>query len=163
MRASNEVCLSVLGALCLALLGACGSSVREQQLPAKVTTAMEDAVNSGNVEACVDAFTDDAEILQEDAAVVRGKQAIQEFCGGQIHPELSLDTTTTLNSVSGSLAFEQGTYKFRNVKIGADVEFGEYLNVWRRSGDRWRLFRSMYDKTEALPAEVSAESEPETD
>jgi ketosteroid isomerase-like protein len=124
---------------------------------------MEDAVNSGNVDACVGIFTDDAEVLQEDAAVVRGKQAIQEFCAGQIHPELSLDTTTTMSTVSGSLAFEQGTYRFRNVKIGANVEFGEYLNVWKRDGDRWRLFRSMYDKTEALRGGVSAEAEPDSE
>src|SRR5262245_3848683 len=133
MRTSNEVCLSVLGVLCLAGLGACGSS-SQKTLPAKVTAEMEDAVNSGNADACVGIFTDDAEILQEAAPVVRGKQAIQEFCAGQIDPKLSLDTTTTVSMVSGSLGFEQGTYRFRNVKIGANVEFGEYLNVWKREG-----------------------------
>jgi ketosteroid isomerase-like protein len=162
MRTSREVRLSVLGALCLAGLAGCGSS-SEKTLPAKVTTQMEDVVNSGNSAGCVGLFTDDAEVLQEDAAVVRGKQAIQEFCAGQIHPELSLDTTTTMSLVSGSLAFEQGTYRFRNVKIGANVEFGEYLNVWKRDGDHWRIFRSMYDKTEALRGGVSAEEEPETE
>src|SRR5690348_15577052 len=100
MRTSTEVRLSLLGALCLAGLGGCGSS-SQQTLPAKVTTAMEDAVNSGNVAGCTGIFTDDAEVLQEDAAVVRGKQAIQEFCAGQIHPELSLDTTTTMSIASG--------------------------------------------------------------
>lgn len=162
MRTSTEVRLSLLGALCLAGLGGCDSS-SDQTLPAKVTTAMEDAVNSGNVAACAGIFTDDAEVLQEDAAVVRGKQAIQEFCAGQIHPELSLDTTTTMSIASGSLAFEQGTYRFRNVKIGASVEFGEYLNVWRREGGQWHLLRSMYDKTEAIHGGVSAEAEPDSE
>ena len=162
MRTSKEVRLSVLGALCLAGLGGCGSS-SQQTLPAKVTTAIEDAVNSGNAQACVNTFTDDAEVLQEDAAVVRGKQAIQEFCTEQIHPELSLDTTTTMSLVSGNLGFEQGTYRFRNVKIGANVEFGEYLNVWKRDGTQWRIFRSMYDKTDALRGGVSAEAEPDSE
>jgi hypothetical protein len=83
-----------------------------------------------------------------------------EFCASQIHPELSLDMMSALSIVSGNLAFEQGTYRYRNVKIGANVEFGDFLTVWRHDGQRWQIFRTMYNRTETLPTEVSvSESE----
>lgn len=160
MRYVNHRHLGVLGVLALAALCAC-SSPRQETLSSEVTDSVEKAVNSGDVKACAARFTDDAEVLQEDAAVVRGKQAIVEFCTAQIHPELSLDIVSTMSIVSGDLAVEQGTYRFRNVKIGVNVEFGEYLNVWRRQGKQWRIFRSMFDRTETLPTEVSV-SEPDS-
>jgi ketosteroid isomerase-like protein len=159
MRYVKTGYLGVLGALGLTGLSACGSS-SEKTLRSEVTDSVEKAVNAGDVKRCAERFTEDAEILQEDSAVVRGKQAIVEFCAAQIHPQLSLDTVSAMSIVSGDLAFEQGTYRFRNVKIGVNVEFGEYLNVWRRQGKQWRIFRSMFDKTETLPTEVSV-SEPD--
>jgi ketosteroid isomerase-like protein len=161
MRCSPLIRLAILGVICSAALAACGSSSRGS-LPADVTASVEKAVNTGNVNGCADRFTDDAEILQEDAAVVRGKPAIRSFCESQIHPHLSLDLVSALSIVSGDLAFEQGTYRFRNVKIGANVEYGEYLNIWRRIDGQWRIFRSMYDKTRSSETAVAvAEPEPE--
>lgn len=157
----NHSHLGVLGILALGVLCAC-SSPRQSTLSAEVTNSVEKAVNSGDVAGCAARFTDDAEVLQEDAAVIRGKQAIVEFCSAQIHPELSLDIVSAMSIVSDDLAFEQGTYRFRNVKVGANVEFGEYLNVWRRQGEQWRIFRSMFDKTESLQTEVSSMSEPDS-
>lgn len=163
MRSRSHAHLGALGITCLMALCACGSRP-QTTLPAELTSQIEKVVNAGDVNGCAAVFTDDAEILQEDAAVVRGKQAIHEFCASQIHPELALDVTSTMSIASGDLAFEQGTYHFRNVKIGANVEYGEYLNVWRKQGTQWKIFRSMYDKTETLPTEVSvSESESDTD
>ena len=162
MRNSGEAHLFVPAAVCLIALCGC-SSKPQTTLPAEVTNAVERAVNAGNAKGCAALFSDDAEILSEDAAVVRGKPAIRDFCASQIHPELSLDTTSALSIASGSLAFEQGTYRYRNVRIGANVEFGEYLTVWRHDGAGWKIFRTMYNRTETLPAGVATEpaDEPE--
>jgi ketosteroid isomerase-like protein len=161
MRYVNHRHLGVLGVLAVGVLCGC-SPPRQATLSAEVTDSLEKAVNSADVKGCAARFTDDAEVLQEDAAVVRGKQAIIEFCSAQIHPQLSLDIVSAMSIVSGDLAFEQGTYRVRNVKIGVNVEFGEYLNVWRRHGTQWQIFRSMFDKTDTLPTEVSV-SEPDPD
>jgi hypothetical protein len=71
MRNSSEARLGVFAACCLVALGACGSKP-QTTLPAEVTNAVEKVVNAGNARGCADLFRDDAEVLSEDAAVVRG-------------------------------------------------------------------------------------------
>jgi ketosteroid isomerase-like protein len=122
-----------------------GCSVRDSGLPDDVTSALETAYTRGDVSGCVAVYTDDAEILGPDAPAIRGKQAIEAFFKDQVARDISFDTDSTWSSVQGDLAAEQGTYRVRNVRIGENVEYGEYVNVWRRSGGHWRVFRSMYN------------------
>ncbi len=60
-----------------------------------------------------------------------------------------------MSVVSGDVAMEQGTYRVRNVIQGVDVEYGDYLNVWRKTSGQWKAFRSMYNVTYAPTAMVS--------
>jgi ketosteroid isomerase-like protein len=142
-------------ALCLSLavLG-CTPGVQES-LPRDVTTAMETAFNRSDVAACVALYTDDAEIISEDAPVVRGRKAIQEFFRDQIQRDTSFDTDTTMSLVSGDLAVEQGTYRVRNVRRGVNVEYGEFLNVWKRIDGQWKNYRSMFTTTQSPRADVT--------
>jgi ketosteroid isomerase-like protein len=153
MNGSCGVYPGYLGAAFLAVLSACGS--QDKTLSAEVTTSIEKTANKGDVEGCAALFTDDSEVLQEDAPVVRGKQAIREFCAEQIHRDLLLDTVSTMSIVSGDLAVEQGTYRVRNMRKRADVEYGEYFNTWKRSGGQWKIFRSMFNQTQAPETDVS--------
>jgi ketosteroid isomerase-like protein len=127
----------------LAVAGGCSS--KEEALPEEVTSALETAYTRGDVEACVAIYTDDAEIIAPDAPAIRGKQAIEAFYKDQVARDISFDTDSALSIVHGNLAIEQGTYRVRNVRIGETVEYGEYLNVWRRTAGRWYAFRSMYN------------------
>jgi ketosteroid isomerase-like protein len=127
----------------LSTLGGCSS--REERLPDDVTSALETAYTRGDVAGCVAIYTDDAEILGPDAPAIRGKQAIEAFFKDQVARDISFDTDSTMSIVHGDLAVEQGTYRVRNVRVGENVEYGEYLNVWRRSGGHWRVHRSMYN------------------
>lgn len=122
-----------------------GCSSRDPGLPDDVTSALETAYTRGDVPGCVAVYTDDAEILGPEAPAIRGKQAIEAFFKDQVARDISFDTDSTWSRVQGDLAAEQGTYRVRNVRIGENVEYGEYLNVWRRSGGQWRVFRSMYN------------------
>lgn len=154
MKSSSRLSHWYLAPAFLLAVCACGSS-QHRTLPAELTNSVEKAVNEGDVKGCAALFTHDAEVLEEDAPVVRGKQAIEEFCAAQIHPDLSLDIVSTMSIVSGDLGVEQGTYRFRNVKIGSSVEYGEYFNVWRKQNGQWKIFRSMFDATEAAQKNVS--------
>ncbi len=127
------------------LSGMDGCSSHDQQLPDEVTSALENAYTRGDVAGCVAVYTDDAEIIAPDAPAIRGKQAIEAFYKDQVARDISFDTDSTLSLVQGDLAIEQGTYRVRNVRIGENVEYGEYLNVWRRSAGRWHAYRSMYN------------------
>lgn len=128
----------------------------EQAVPKDAIAALETAFNRSDIAGCVAQYTEDAEIIAEDAPAVRGRQAIQEFFQGQIAREIQFDTDTSVNIASGDLGIEQGTYRVRNVEIGKDVEYGEYLHVWRRTPDGdWRIFRTMFNVTQSPQGGVS--------
>jgi ketosteroid isomerase-like protein len=127
------------------LLAMEGCSSRDQGLPDDVTSALENAYTRGDVAGCVAVYSEDAEIIAPDAPAIRGKKAIEAFFKDQVARDISFDTDSTLSIVRDDFAAEQGTYRVRNVRIGETVEYGEYLNVWRRSGGQWRVFRSMYN------------------
>jgi ketosteroid isomerase-like protein len=138
-----------------------GCEQRDTTLPKETLTALETAFNRDDFVACADVYADDAEIIPDDGPVVRGRQAITEYFEGQVAREISFDTDTTLSIVKGDLAVEQGTYRVRDVHRGINVEYGEYLNVWRKTNGRWRAFRSMFTSTMAPRADVSVSPDAE--
>jgi ketosteroid isomerase-like protein len=143
------------------LMAGCATHDNEVQLPSEVTNALEMAFNKGDIQACADLYTDDAEIISDRNTSVVGRKAIGEFFKQQVSTDLLFDTDTRISVVSGNVAMEQGTYKVRNVQTGVDVEFGDYLNVWRKTNGQWKAYRSMYNVTRAPGALVSAQ--PDTD
>jgi len=149
--------VSVSCLLAAASGGLAGCASQQEELPKEVLTQLETAFNKEDVKSCVDVFTDDAEIIAEDAPVVRGKQAITHFFEDQVARDISFDTDTTVNIVSGDIAVEQGTYRVRNVNVGQVVEYGEFLNIWRRVGGQWKSYRTMYNVTEAPRTDISVE------
>src|SRR5262249_493957 len=145
---------------CLALVtSGCGS--RNEQLPDSAVTALERAFNSGDVAACAAVYSDDAEIIPEDGPVVRGHQAIAAYFKDQVAREISFGTETSYNVARGDIGVEQGTYRIRDVQRGLDVEYGEYLNVWRKVNGEWRAFRSMFNVTMAQRTGISVAPEEE--
>jgi ketosteroid isomerase-like protein len=145
-----------LPATLLALAG-CATQDSDVQLPNEVTSALEMAYNKGDIQACADLYTDDAEIISDHNHSVVGKKAIGEFFEQQVSTDLLFDTDSKISVVSGNVAMEQGTYRIRNVQTGVDVEFGDYLNVWRRSDGHWKAYRSMYNVTRSPGALVSVQ------
>lgn len=146
--------LAVLGAA-LALAGGCGSGGPDAPLPTEVTSALETALTRDDPERCADIFTPDAEIVPEDQPPVAGTAAIVAFCRDLAAPELSFDTTRLITLRRGDLAVEQGTYRVRNVREGADVEHGHYMAAWKRIDGQWRIFRSLYNTTETRRAQTT--------
>ncbi len=155
MNSSKAIVATCLPLVLALSLTAC-TSQRDARLPAEVTTALEAAFNKGDIQACADIYTDDAEIISEDAPIVRGKEAISRFFSGEVSRDIAFDTDTTVSVVSGDVAVEQGTYRVRNVVQGVDVERGDYLNVWRKSPNgQWKAYRSMYNVTMSPGSVVS--------
>lgn len=150
-----------LPAAAVLVLAGCATHDNEVQLPSEVTNALEMAFNKGDVQACADLYADDAEIISDHNQTVTGRKAIGEFFKQQVSTDLLFDTDTKISVVSGNVAMEQGTYKIRNVVQGVDVEFGDYLNVWRKTDGRWKAYRSMYNVTRAPGALVSLQPDPD--
>jgi ketosteroid isomerase-like protein len=132
-----------------------GCTTRHDALPNDVTTALASAFTRGDVEACAALYSDDATIISDDAPSVHGKEAIAAFFKDQVARDILFSTDSAVSVVHGDLAMDQGTYRVRNVNRGVDVEYGEYLNVWRLQNGQWRVFRSMYNVTMSQQAAVS--------
>ena len=132
-----------------------GCATRESTLSNGLTTALASAFTRGDVAACADLYSDDAEIISNSNNPVRGKEAIAEFFRQQVARDILFSTDSSVSVVRGDLAMDQGTYRVRNVNRGVDVELGSYLNVWRLKDGQWRVFRSMYNVTMSPRAAVS--------
>ena len=145
---------------CLALATS-GCASRDEQVPESAVTALETAFNRGDVAACAAVYSDDAEIIPEDGPVVRGHEAITAFFKDQVAREISFGTETSFNTARGDIGVEQGTYRIRDVQRGIDVEYGEYLNVWRKVNGQWHAFRSMYNVTMSQRTGISVSPEEE--
>jgi ketosteroid isomerase-like protein len=132
-----------------------GCATRDATLPNDVTTALASAFTRGDVAACAALYSDDAVILSDGSPAVHGKQAIARFFKDQVARAILFSTDSAISVVHGDLAMDQGTYRVRNVYRGVDVEYGEYLNVWRFENGQWRVFRSMFNAKMAPKVAVS--------
>jgi ketosteroid isomerase-like protein len=149
----------VSAALVTSLLAGCAT--REATLPNDVTTALASAFTRGDVAACTNLYSDDAEIISNESPTVRGRDAIAKFFKDQVARDILFATDSAVSVVNGDLAMDQGTYRVRNVNRGVDVEYGKYLNVWRLENGQWRVFRSMYTVTMGPKVHVSVAPETE--
>jgi ketosteroid isomerase-like protein len=140
--------------LCAASILGCS---REGTLPAEVTGALEQAITRHDLEASVALFSDDAQILPQHGPAISGRQEIEAYLNDWTTPKVAYDTDTELTLVRGDLGVEQGRYRIRNVRRGADVEEGKYLHVWRREGSDWKLYRIIYNTDFEPRTDVSIE------
>jgi ketosteroid isomerase-like protein len=148
-----------LGVIVLALAGC---HAREGALPDALTTALASAFTRGDAEACAALYTKDAVIYSGNAGPISGQDAIKAFFRDQVARDILFSTDSQVSLVEGELAIDQGTYRVRDTRRGVDVEYGQYLNVWRSVDGNWRVFRSMYNVMHAPRAggSVSSEEDP---
>jgi ketosteroid isomerase-like protein len=133
-----------------------GCSSADGRLPPSVTTEIARDFNEGDALRTAANYTDDAQILAPQHPAVQGKPAIVGFFKANIDKYLGFGNETTWSLVRGDVAIEQGVYSVRNVRIGANVETGKYLRIWRRtSNGTWKLYRDMYSSDSEAPAAVS--------
>lgn len=126
----------------LCLLSGCH---REETLPRHVSSALTEAYNKDDPRACTALYADDGAILPQGAATVIGKAAILKLFQSRITPHLQYATSSTVSGDGGEYGFDQGTYVIRNVEQGRDVEFGKYINIFRKVNGKWKIFRTMWN------------------
>lgn len=148
---------AICGLLCLAVAGC----ARQETLPRSVIQAFEQAFNRDDIAACVALFTEDAQILPQHGPIVSGRDGIEQFLKDQMTPVVSFNTQTDMTLVRQDIAIEQGQYRVRDLRRGADIELGKYLHVWRKVDGDWKLYRIIYNTDVAPQAEVSVIQEQE--
>ena len=135
--------------------GLAGCSGADERLPPTVTTAVARDFNEGDAMRAASNYTDDAEILAPQYPAIQGKAAITAFFKANIDKYLGFGNGSTWSVVRGDMAVEQGSYTVRNVRIGADVETGKYIRIWKKTIGGWKLYRDMYSSDSPRSAVVS--------
>jgi uncharacterized protein (TIGR02246 family) len=128
-----------------------GCSTGEQTLPKEVTTAIENAFATNDAATIAAQFEDDAELLQPNAGIIRGRQEIDAFWKDQVRPILSYDMTTVESRVFGDYAYHYATYTFRNVRRGSIVETGKVIEIWHKTDGKWRIHLTSWNQDRPPP------------
>ena len=159
MKTPRALFISLPFILFIGLLAGCEKP--QQSLPHTATSALETAYNRTDAEACAEVFTEDGAVLPDNAPILNGKAAIGEYFKENVNRNLTYDTQSTMSAVSGDLAFEQGTYRVRNIEQGRDVEMGKYLNIFKRVNGEWKIYRNIWNTDAAMPAAAVSPAEEE--
>ncbi|MGC4091978.1 MAG: DUF3225 domain-containing protein [Polyangiaceae bacterium] len=152
--ADRDARLTSRNAIGIVLLGMMLSACA-RTLPAEVTQSFEMAFSRNDLPGCMALFADDAQILPEHGEVIIGKPGIESFLKNQMTPVVSFNTVSTMTLVRGDIGIDQGQFKVRDVRHGADIELGKYIHIWKKIKGDWKLYRIIYNTDVAPRGEVS--------
>lgn len=130
------------------------------ELPEGLTQQYEIAFTKHDLDTLLALFADDAQILPEHGSVIEGKDNLAYFLKNSMTPVVSFNTVTDMLLVRGDVAVEQGHFTVRNIKRGADIEYGKYMHVWRKEDGDWKLYRLIFNTDVAPKGEAVVEGLP---
>ena len=152
---------SAVPVLATALLFAACAPPQEQamtqadyrQAVEEVNARFMEAAGAGDAAALTALYTSDAYIMPPNMEMIQGQEAIRGLWNDMFSmgaPNLRLTTVDVMGS--GDLAYEVGSYSIEMSMEGSPVsETGNYLVVWRRTADGWKLHADMWNSDQ--PAE----------
>jgi uncharacterized protein (TIGR02246 family) len=151
---------------------ACLSAAVAMAAPAAAAAPVEETVrqgtetwgaayNAGDVETIVALYAPDALVMPPGAARARGHAAIRAYLTQAVAQAQGSGVSLVMGAaqdvgVSGDLAWHSGDYTVTDRKSGAAVDSGNYLEVWRRTGDTWRIVRDIWNSARATPTAPEA-------
>ena len=94
-------------------------------------------------------YGEDGMILPPNVEVIQGTEAIMNFFKGMLDTGANLQLENQEMIVEGKLGYRMGLYKVF-AKDGAMLDRGKYMEIWKRSDDRWWLYRDIWNTS--LPA-----------
>jgi uncharacterized protein (TIGR02246 family) len=120
--------------------------------PDEVGRTFVAALNSGNLEAALELWLDDAVLLPPGGSPVEGRQAIRAALAPLIETAAELRIDSSRTYVAGGSAVRTG--RLRLIAGSADGSPTEvvthFITVYARSGDGWRI---VLDAPAGLPSE----------
>lgn len=161
-RKKRRLLLAALAVVAAALLFVPVFWKQRTELPEGLTQEFEIAFTKHDLDAALALFADDAQILPEHGSVVQGRENLAEYLKNSMTPVVSYNTFTDLLLVRGDVAVEQGHFTVRNIKRGANIEYGKYMHIWRKEAGDWKLYRMIYNTDVAPRGEAVVEGTPET-
>jgi uncharacterized protein (TIGR02246 family) len=118
---------------------------------------VERTFNTGDLEAAMAVFTDDAVIIGQGSPDIAGAQTIREMYAGMMEAfDIDAALTTEEIEVVGGLAYERGTYTLKltdkaSGQVVTDVE-NRHIHMLKRQPDgAWKTWRMMINSAEPPP------------
>lgn len=127
-------------------------STAEQQTDVRAaieaaTRQFIDAFGRRHPAGCASVYTAQGATLPPNAAIARGRQAIQEVWQGAFDVGLTAFRVESLDVESaGDLAYEMGRYTL----YAGDNEVaneGKYILIWKREAGQWRIHRDFVNSS----------------
>jgi uncharacterized protein (TIGR02246 family) len=104
----------------------------------------EAALNSGDMDALVAMYTEDARVLPPNAPLAQGRAAVKASFQGMMDDGLKGELETVEARVAGDMGYRLGTYVIR-APDGSAIDRGKYIETWRNEGGTWRISNDIWN------------------
>jgi len=94
-------------------------------------------------------YGEDGTLLPPNTDLIQGTEAIMNFWKGLLDTGANIQLDNQEVIAEGKLGYRMGLYKIF-AKDGAMLDRGKYIEIWKRSEDRWWLYRDIWNTS--LPA-----------
>lgn len=139
-----KIICSPLFAVFTLVLVISGCVRHEERLPLDAITALRTTFNTGDATAAAELFTDDGAMLPRFGTPVKGKEAIKQYMDQTLRRQQQFWIDSETSTVSGDLAYDEGTYRIRDIRRDADLDAGKYVNIFKRENGVWKIYRSIF-------------------
>jgi len=120
----------------------------------KAAAGWEAAYNEKNAESVAALYTEDGQLLPPGAGAVNGRAAIKDFWSNDIATQWAkMSIKAESSTIAGDWAYRSGVWSTESPALT-----GKYLEVWKRVGDSWQLYKDIWN-LDAMP-EAPAAAEP---
>jgi ketosteroid isomerase-like protein len=144
----------------MAMLAGCGKAGAPDAFPKATAEGWLGSFNGGDVAGLALMYSDDAEILPPDHAIVTGHDAIdtfwQSYNPGQVRIEVTDDEATKL----GEIWYREGAYRAVYADEG-EPRVGKFIELWKKQGGSWLLYRQMWSPNSPLPVLAQPDQQPD--
>lgn len=100
---------------------------------------------SGDSAGVSNLYSEDAELLPPNGAIVKGRRNIQSFWQGAWDAGMKkIEVRTVETDGDGKVAYEVGRYTLYG-DAGNVLDEGKYVVIWKKSGETWFLYRDIWN------------------
>ena len=89
-------------------------------------------------------YGDEGMLLPPNADLIQGPEAITNFWKGLIETGSAVQLDNQETFVDGKLGYRMGLYRIF-AKDGALLDKGKYVEIWKRSDDKWVIHRDIWN------------------
>ncbi|MBA3562930.1 MAG: SgcJ/EcaC family oxidoreductase [Gammaproteobacteria bacterium] len=148
----RNIAIIIAAAVWLALpIAVLAEDAMDQKPIDEANAKLEALQKDGDTAGMAEMYTEDAILLPTGGPRTEGRDAIEAFWEGMLGSgvENVQLTTEDLVAVADDLAYEIGRYTA--TPANADPISGQYLVLWKRVGDEWKLHVDIFNEDRKGP------------